>query len=211
MQILDKPLAISSPKSHASMSCASRRLSAPARTGARKGEHACDEQTSLSSRLSMPARTGMREREREREKERKCVCIEHASARGRASMRRANIFEESQRHEGQALDKTRLIHTMSHHHTYYVTSSYILCHIIIHTMSHHHSTRQDKALCCINQQKQKTNKDKQKDKTRVKNNTPASVASAEKGAATVWKRMVSMSSAPFPTPAAARGARADAS
>jgi len=29
------------------------------------------------------------------------------------------------------------IHTMSHHHTYYVTSSYILCHIIIHTMSHH--------------------------------------------------------------------------
>ena len=25
-------------------------------------------------------------------------------------------------------------HTMSHHHTYYVTSSYILCHIIIHTM-----------------------------------------------------------------------------
>ena len=31
-------------------------------------------------------------------------------------------------------------HTMSHHHTYYVyyvTSSYILCHIIIHTMSHH--------------------------------------------------------------------------
>jgi hypothetical protein len=31
-----------------------------------------------------------------------------------------------------------IIHTMSHHHTYYVTSSYILCHIIIHTMSHHH-------------------------------------------------------------------------
>ena len=29
-----------------------------------------------------------------------------------------------------------LIHPMSHHHTYYVTSSYILCHIIIHTMSH---------------------------------------------------------------------------
>jgi len=28
-----------------------------------------------------------------------------------------------------------IIHTMSHHHTYYVTSSYILCHIIIHTMS----------------------------------------------------------------------------
>ena len=28
---------------------------------------------------------------------------------------------------------------MSHHHTYYVTSSYILCHIIIHTMSHHHT------------------------------------------------------------------------
>ena len=26
---------------------------------------------------------------------------------------------------------------MSHHHTYYVTSSYTLCHIIIHTMSHH--------------------------------------------------------------------------
>jgi len=26
-------------------------------------------------------------------------------------------------------------HTMSHHHTYYVTSSYILCHIIMHTMS----------------------------------------------------------------------------
>ena len=26
-----------------------------------------------------------------------------------------------------------------HHHTYYVTSSYILCHIIIHAMSHHHS------------------------------------------------------------------------
>jgi len=25
------------------------------------------------------------------------------------------------------------IHTMSHHHTYYVTSSYILCHIIIHS------------------------------------------------------------------------------
>ena len=25
------------------------------------------------------------------------------------------------------------------HHTYYVTSSYILCHIIIHTMSHHHT------------------------------------------------------------------------
>ena len=24
-------------------------------------------------------------------------------------------------------------------HTYYVTSSYILCHIIIHTMSHHHT------------------------------------------------------------------------
>ena len=32
-----------------------------------------------------------------------------------------------------------IIHTMSHHHTYYVTSSYMLCHIIIHTMSHHHS------------------------------------------------------------------------
>jgi hypothetical protein len=31
-----------------------------------------------------------------------------------------------------------VIHTMSHHHTYYVTSSYILCHII-HTMSHHHT------------------------------------------------------------------------
>ena len=43
------------------------------------------------------------------------------------------------------------VHTMSHHHTYYVTSSYILCHIIIHiihlsgiaywvhTMSHHHT------------------------------------------------------------------------
>jgi len=30
-------------------------------------------------------------------------------------------------------------HTMSHHHTYYVTSSHILCHIIIHTMSHHHT------------------------------------------------------------------------
>ena len=29
---------------------------------------------------------------------------------------------------------------MSHHHTYYVTSSYILCHIIIHTMSHTKST-----------------------------------------------------------------------
>ena len=29
-----------------------------------------------------------------------------------------------------------IMHTMSHHHTYYVTSSYILCHIIIHTMSH---------------------------------------------------------------------------
>jgi len=28
---------------------------------------------------------------------------------------------------------------ISHHHTYYVTSSYILCHIIIHTMSHHHT------------------------------------------------------------------------
>ena len=28
-----------------------------------------------------------------------------------------------------------IIHTMSHHHTYYVTSSYILCHIIIHTIS----------------------------------------------------------------------------
>jgi hypothetical protein len=27
-----------------------------------------------------------------------------------------------------------IIHTMSHHHTYYVTSSYILCHIIIHTI-----------------------------------------------------------------------------
>jgi len=26
---------------------------------------------------------------------------------------------------------------MSHHHTYYVTSSYILCHIIIHTMCYH--------------------------------------------------------------------------
>jgi len=24
-----------------------------------------------------------------------------------------------------------IIHTMSHHHTYYVTSSYILCHIIV--------------------------------------------------------------------------------
>ena len=33
-----------------------------------------------------------------------------------------------------------IIHTMSHHHTYYVTSSYILCHIIIHTMSHHHTS-----------------------------------------------------------------------
>ena len=32
-----------------------------------------------------------------------------------------------------------IIHTMPHHHTYYVTSSYILCHIIIHTMSHHHT------------------------------------------------------------------------
>ena len=31
-----------------------------------------------------------------------------------------------------------IIHTMSHHHTYYATSSYILCHIIIHTMPHHH-------------------------------------------------------------------------
>ena len=30
--------------------------------------------------------------------------------------------------------------SMSHHHTYHVTSSYILCHIIIiHTMSHHHT------------------------------------------------------------------------
>ena len=28
-----------------------------------------------------------------------------------------------------------LLHTMSHHHTYYVTSSYVLCHIIIRTMS----------------------------------------------------------------------------
>ena len=28
--------------------------------------------------------------------------------------------------------------TMSHHHTYYVTSSYILCHIIIHTNTHTH-------------------------------------------------------------------------
>ena len=27
---------------------------------------------------------------------------------------------------------------VAHHHTYYITSSYILCHIIIHTMSHHH-------------------------------------------------------------------------
>ena len=35
--------------------------------------------------------------------------------------------------------KISVIHTMSHHHTYYVTSSYILCHIIIHTMSHHHT------------------------------------------------------------------------
>ena len=26
-----------------------------------------------------------------------------------------------------------------YHHPYYVTSSYILCHIIIHTMSHHHT------------------------------------------------------------------------
>ena len=32
-----------------------------------------------------------------------------------------------------------IIHTMSHHHTYYVASPYILCHIIIHTMSHHHT------------------------------------------------------------------------
>ena len=32
-----------------------------------------------------------------------------------------------------------IIHAMSHHHTYCVTSSYILCHIIIHTMSHHHT------------------------------------------------------------------------
>jgi hypothetical protein len=32
-----------------------------------------------------------------------------------------------------------IIHTMSHHHTYYVTSSYILCHIIMHTMPHHHT------------------------------------------------------------------------
>ena len=30
--------------------------------------------------------------------------------------------------------------TKSHHHTYYVTSSYtILSHIIIHTKSHHHA------------------------------------------------------------------------
>ena len=29
-------------------------------------------------------------------------------------------------------------HTVSHHHTYYVTSSHILLHIITHTMSHHH-------------------------------------------------------------------------
>ena len=28
---------------------------------------------------------------------------------------------------------------MSHHHTYYVTSLYILCHIIIHIMLHHHT------------------------------------------------------------------------
>ena len=27
-----------------------------------------------------------------------------------------------------------------HHHTSYVTSSYILCHIIIHPMSHHHTS-----------------------------------------------------------------------
>jgi hypothetical protein len=32
-----------------------------------------------------------------------------------------------------------LMPTTSHHHTYCVTSSYILCHIIIHTMSHHHT------------------------------------------------------------------------
>merc|ERR1712100_691267 len=62
-----------------------------------------------------------------------------------------------------------IIHTMSHHHTYYVTSSYILCaqtktdkrekpkydlryvtssyilcHIIIHTMSHHHTDKREK-------------------------------------------------------------------
>ena len=38
-----------------------------------------------------------------------------------------------------------IIHTMSHHHTYYVTSSYILCHIIIPVArgntSYHASTR----------------------------------------------------------------------
>ena len=52
-----------------------------------------------------------------------------------------------------------IIHNMSHHHTYYVTSSYILCHIIryeqewthayilchiiIHTISHHHRYEQE--------------------------------------------------------------------
>ena len=34
-----------------------------------------------------------------------------------------------------------IIHTMSHHHTYYVTSSYTLCHIITHSNRTHRHTR----------------------------------------------------------------------
>jgi hypothetical protein len=36
----------------------------------------------------------------------------------------------------QKKNGSRTYDRLSHHHTYYVTSSYILCHIIIHTMSH---------------------------------------------------------------------------
>jgi len=37
--------------------------------------------------------------------------------------------------------KTRWGNLLTLHHTYYVTSSYIQCHIIIHTMSHHHTNQ----------------------------------------------------------------------
>jgi len=38
-----------------------------------------------------------------------------------------------------------------HLHSYYVTSSYILCHIIIHTMSHHHTYYVSLSIvyCCV--------------------------------------------------------------
>jgi len=41
-----------------------------------------------------------------------------------------------------------IIHTMSHHHTYYVTSSYILCHIILVFGEYHKSAQRCEICIC---------------------------------------------------------------